>query len=307
MIQKILVKLDIDCIIIGAGIAGMTAAIYLKRSNVNTLIIEKEMPGGQLNKIDLINNYPGFSNINGTDLALNIYNQITLLDIDYQYGDVQEIIDKKEFKIVKTDKKEYTCRNVIIASGRNPRRLDISNENELTGKGISYCAVCDGPLYRGKDVAVVGGGNSALQEALYLSDICNSVIIIHHNQNLRADQSLIEKVKNTDNITLKYDSVVKTLISNNNKITSIELENKERINIDGLFVYIGSVPNTSFIKKLPINMDDKYIIVDNNMSTNIKGIYACGDVIKKDLYQLVTAASEGAIVANAIKKDIINS
>ena len=183
-----------DTIVIGAGVAGMTAAIYLKRANTNVLLLEKEMPGGQINKTTEIENYPGFTKINGTDLALSIYEQVKQNNIDYKYGNVIDIILKRNKKIVKTNKEEFECKNIILATGRVPKKLGLENEEKLVGRGISYCAICDGMFFKDKIVAIIGGGNSALQAALYLSNICTKVYVINRSTKLRADNVVIEKV-----------------------------------------------------------------------------------------------------------------
>ena len=180
--------LDFDVVIVGCGIAGMTSAIYLKRSNLNVCMIEKNAPGGQLNMINEINNYPGFESIDGPTLAFNVFNQIKKLEISYKYANALEIIDNIEYKTIKTDKEEITCKNVVIATGRRPRELGLQNEKRLLGKGISYCSICDGTLYKDKVVAVVGGGNSAIESALYLAEICQKVYLIHRTESYRAEK-----------------------------------------------------------------------------------------------------------------------
>ena len=296
-----------DSVIIGSGVAGMTAAIYLKRSNKNVLILEKNAPGGQINRTSKIENYPGFSEIDGPTLAYQIYEQMMNLEVEYRYGNVLEIKDLGSKKIIKTDMEEIETKTVIIASGRIPRELGLSHEQELIGHGISYCAICDGPLYKGKVVAVVGGGNSALEEALYLSDLCEKVYIIHRRKELRAEEGIQEKVKQRENIEFIYDANVIELISDEGHLTSILLKQNQRelkLEIDGLFVYIGYVPDTDFLKDSSVLLEDGYVVVDSSMKTNVNGIYACGDVIKKEYYQISTAIGEGTTAALSIKKDL---
>ena len=170
-----------DCVVIGAGVAGMTAAIYLKRANIDFILLEKGVPGGQINKSSNIENYPGFKKVDGPTLAFNIYEQIEKLGVDYKYGDVKEVRDSENYKVVCTDKEEFVTKTVIIATGRRPRELGLANEKKLLGSGISYCAYCDGMLYKNKDVIIIGGGNSALEEALYIADIANKVYIVHRS------------------------------------------------------------------------------------------------------------------------------
>ena len=257
-----------DCIVIGAGVSGMTAAIYLKRSNLNVLLLEKSAPGGQINRTASIENYPGFQSIDGPTLAMNIYEQVQNLKIDYRYGNVESVREEHNDKIVKTDMGEFKANTVIIATGRTPRELGLENEKPLTGRGVSWCAICDGPLYRDKIVAVVGGGNSAIEEALYLSSICKKVMIIHRRSELRADPILQEHLKNKENVEFYYNCVVSTLNEKDGRLSSIIVDHKgnlEELKVDGLFIYIGFEPDTKFLKELDLKMDEDYIVVDSNI------------------------------------------
>ena len=288
-----------DSIVIGAGVSGMTASLYLKRANLNVLLLEREIPGGQLNKTTEIENYPGFTKINGTDLALSIYEQIKHQNIDYKYGNVVEITDNGETKIVKTNRDEFETKNIILATGRTPRKLGLENEDKLISHGISYCAICDGMFFKGKEVAIVGGGNSAITSALYLSNICSKVYIINRRDKLRADTVLQEKLKQKNNIEILFNSKVTKLNEKDNILDSIDVNN-EKLNIDGLFIYIGFDPDIKYLNSLDIENNNGYIVVDENMETSIKGIYACGDVIDKQVYQITTAIGEAAIAATSI-------
>ncbi|NLL44355.1 MAG: FAD-dependent oxidoreductase [Mollicutes bacterium] len=299
-----------DCLVIGAGIAGMTAALYLKRSNVNVILIEKSAPGGQINMTSKIENYPGFDSIDGPTLAMNIFNQIKSLGVEYRYGNVIDIVDTGKSKIVKTDMDEIECQVVIIATGRIPKELGLENEKQLTGRGVSWCAVCDGFFYKDKKVAIIGGGNCALEEALFLADIAKKVYLIHRRDQFRAELCLQDKINEKKNIEIIFNSNIIELKEKDNKLSEIILETKgkkESLPVDGLFIHVGFKPNLSFIKNLNIKTEDEYIIVDQNMETNIKNIFACGDVIKKDVYQLTTAVGEGAIAATNAKKRIDNT
>ena len=300
--------LNFDCVIIGSGAAGMTAAIYLKRANLSVALIEKDAPGGQMTKISNIENYPGYRSVDGSTLSLNMYNQVIDLGVDYRYGNVLDIQDYGDYKIIKTDVEEIKCKAVIIASGRKPRRLGLENEEKLIGRGISYCALCDGFFYKDKTVAVIGGGSSAVEESIYLSGICKEVILIHRRDQLTADLNAQEKLKKIKNIKINYNSVVTTLITESDKLKAIKIKtnNKEEkeIKIDGMFIYIGHEPDVSFLSNLDINLDKNYVVVDDKMRTNIKNIYACGDIIKKEIYQITTAVGEGTIAATTAKKDI---
>ena len=291
-------KQNHDVIIIGSGIAGMTAAIYLKRGGLNPLIIEESAPGGQLNRISTIENYPGFVKITGPDLTNEIYEQVENLEIEYLFDKVIKTELQGKTKKIITVNHELTCNYLIIATGRLSKKL-FSEDDRYLGKGISYCATCDGPLYKDKDVAVVGGGNSALEEALYLSDICKSVTLIHRRDKFRGEQTLIDKVLSKKNIKCVYNSNISEYNIENGKLTSILLDNNSQIDVTGLFISIGSVPSAD---AFDVEKDKGFIIVNKDCMTNIDNVYACGDVIKKDVYQLTTAASEGTIVAYSIIK-----
>lgn len=286
-------KYDFDCVVVGAGIAGMTSAIYLKRSNVNVLLLDSEAPGGLLNKITSIENYPGFNKITGSELAYKIYEQVTNLGIEVRYGNVLEIKDN----IVTTDIEQIKTKKVILAIGRKARKLE--NTNDVLN--ISYCALCDANLYKNKIVAVIGYSNSAIEEAIYLSEICKKVIVIGRGSSFKGEQILIEKLNNLKNVETYLDCVIKNLKKENNVLKEIET-NKGNFKIDGMFVSIGYEPNSSFLTN--INKENGYIIVDDKMKTNIDYIYACGDIIKKDIYQLTTAVGEATIAAINVKKDI---
>jgi thioredoxin reductase (NADPH) len=293
-------------VIIGSGVAGMTAAIYLKRARKDICILENGVPGGQITLASSVENYPGFSSITGSDLALNIYNQVLNLGVTYKYTKANQVKVENDFITVITDKEEIKCKNLIIATGRAPRKLEVTLEDRLVGSGISFCATCDSSLYKDKKVAVVGGGTAALEEAIYLSKICNSVTLIHRRDTFSATDALVNDVKNMKNITILTNRTVKEFKIDDNKLSGIVLEdkqnNQEEIMVDGCFEYIGQVPNTKIFENLDILDDKGYINVDKNYQTKIPGIYAVGDCVKKDLYQVVTACSEGAIAANNIIK-----
>lgn len=287
-------------VILGSGIAGMTAGIYLKRGGLDVLVVEDNIPGGVLNEIPSIENYPGYEEISGPDLAMNIYNQLTKLGVKILNKKITSI-DLNNKIINNNIKYEY----LVIATGRKSRILSLEHEKELLGKGISTCALCDGFFYKDKKVAVVGGGSSSLTEALYLSKICKEVIIIHRRDKLTADKYLIDKVNSTKNIKVLYNSNITKYNQNNNKLTSVIINNKDNLEVEGVFLAIGSTPNSEIFN---VNKDNNYIIVDSNYMTNIDKVYAIGDVIKKDYYQLSTAASDAVVAAsNIIKRENKNS
>ena len=296
-----------DIIIIGAGPAGLTAAIYARRALKKTLVLEAISYGGQIiNTID-IENYPVESHISGFDFATKIYNQAKDLGAEIQFEKVTEIENHPQEKIVKTNKREYKTKAIIIATGVDNRKLGLVNEEKLIGKGISYCATCDGNFYKKKDVAVVGGGNTALEDALYLSNVANKVYLIHRRDEFRGDLKEIEKLKEKDNVVFIYNSNI-TKIIGDNKLDSIEVTNnneeKKEIEVSGLFIAIGKVPENEIFKNT-INLDKNgYIKTDENCHTNVDGIYAAGDIREKNLRQLVTATSDGAIAATEAVKYI---
>lgn len=298
-----------DIIIIGAGPAGMTAAIYGKRALKSVLILEAITYGGQIiNTLD-IENYPVEAHISGFDFATKLYNQVIDLGAEIKYEKVTEIIDKNEYKEVMTSKNTYQAKTIIIATGADNRKLGLENESDLIGKGISYCATCDGNFFKKKDVAVVGGGNTALEDALYLSSIANKVYLIHRRDQFRGDQSVVEKLKEQDNVEFVYNSNVTKLIADES-LASIEVTNKDgstkNIPVKGLFIAIGKVPENENFKNL-INVDEAgYIIADESCHTNIPGIFVAGDTRNKELRQLVTATADGAIAATEAVKYLNN-
>lgn len=296
-----------DVIIIGMGPAGITAGIYAIRSGLKTLMLEKEAPGGLVNYTNIINNYPGLPNIKGADLAYKYFEHVNDLKIPYELEEVIEVIDNGDEKIVKTKSAEYKSKTVIIATGRNHRKLDLPNAESLEGRGISYCAICDGPFYKDLDVAVVGGGNSALGQTLYLANLCNKVTILNRSSNLRGTNDYQERLKKLDNVEVKLDTEIIKIEEKDNKINKLKLSNGEELNVDGIFVYIGFDPATSFVNDLNITDEYGYIVVNKKHETSIPGIYACGDIVAKDLYQIITAASEGSIAADSVFEYLKNN
>ncbi len=289
-----------DCIVIGAGIAGMTAAIYLKRSNVDFIIVEKGAPGGVMNRTSKIENYPGVLDSDGVNLSLNMYQQLQNLKVNYLYGTVEQIELKDEKKIVTIDAQKIEAKTVIIAPGRIPRKLNLEGEEGLVGKGISWCAICDGAFYKDKDVAVIGSGNAAYEEALYLSSIVNQVYLFCR-KNSDVEEALKEKVLSLKNVIIKNNQI-KQLIIKEKFLKGVILENNQKLDLEGIFVFTGYDPLLTCIEKLDIRKDNNYLVVNKQMETSIKGIFACGDVIKKDVYQLTTAVGEASIAATFVKR-----
>ncbi len=281
-----------DAIIIGAGPAGLTAAIYLKRANKNVLVIEKEGIGGQIASSPLVENYPGFKAISGTELANNLYEQIDALGVELVLEEVKEVT--KDKKVI-TDESTYEAKTIIIASGCEYRKLHLPGEEELIGSGIHFCVSCDGAFYKGKKVAVIGGGNSALINALSLSDICSEVVIIQDLDHLTGEEKYITELANKKNVTIKVSSKV-TAYLRKPEFYGIEVNGNEQVLVDGVFLAIGRIP-TNYMFKDIINVD-KYGYADFlDICTNIEGIFVAGDVRKKDVRQLTTATSDGTIAA----------
>ena len=289
-----------DIIVIGAGPAGLTSAIYGRRANKNVLVLEAKTYGGQIiNTLD-IENYPVEEHISGFDFATKLYNQAKNLGAEILFEKVVDINDLGKEKEVVTTKTTYKAKSVIIATGSENRKLGLSNEDELVGKGISYCATCDGNFYKKKTVAVVGGGNTALEDALYLADIAEKVYLIHRRDEFRGEESTVKLLKEKSNIEFVYNSTV-TKLNASEKLESIEVTNKDgsvrTLEVSGLFVAIGRIPENENFAKL-INTDSAgYIVASENCHTNVDGIFVAGDNRVKEVRQLVTATSDGAVAS----------
>lgn len=289
------------CVIVGAGPAGMNAALYLKRAGIDVSIIEKNIPGGEMLKTNKIENYLGFSEIDGGDLALKMSAQVKKIGVPIIKDEVLNITKKKKFEIV-TKKGTIQADYVIVATGRTPRKLGVLGEDDMLNRGISYCAVCDGAFYRGLDVAVVGGGDSALTEALYLADLCNKVYVLVR-KDVRANEVLQNRVKAKKNIVLLKNVQVSAL-NYSDKLSQVILSDGNKLDISGMFIAIGGIPKLDFLANLDLNLKNGYIKTNDNMESSVKGLYAAGDVRDKDFYQIITAASDGAIAALSIKEDV---
>ena len=291
-----------DVLIIGGGPAGITAGIYCARANLKTIVFEKEGIGGQIASSPLIQNFPGFVSINGAEFASNLYEQATNLGVDIE---IEEVLSVKPGKIktVVTDCGEYQTKAVIIATGAKYRLLHLPNEENLIGKGISFCTSCDGAFYKGRDVAVVGGANTAVTNALYMSNLCNKVYLIYHGSKLRCEKALLNNLREKDNIEVLYNSNV-VQINGEDELQSIIVENGEEnteLDVQGMFLSIGLDAQTSIVENLLPLSDQKYI-VSEDCNTLESGIFVAGDCRAKSIRQLTTAVSDGAIAAsNAIK------
>lgn len=288
-----------DIAIIGAGPAGMTAAIYARRANKTVLIIEAKTYGGQIvNALD-IENYPTAEHISGFDFATKMYEQVKKMGAEVVFTTAKKINDLGVVKEIVTDDGKYTAKTVIIATGLENRPLGLGEE-KMIGRGISYCATCDGAFYKGKTVAVVGGGNTALSDVLVLADLAEKVYLIHRRTEFRGEAKLVEQVKNRANVELVLDSEVEKL-EGEKRLEAVEVKNKNgevrRILVDGLFVAVGQMPkNENFADVIEVD-EAGYILADESCETNVAGIFVAGDNRKKEVRQLVTATSDGAVAA----------
>lgn len=288
----------VKCLIVGAGPAGMTAAIYLKRAGIDFILMDKSAPGGELLKTSVIENYPGVSEVNGPDLAMKMVNQLKGLDIKPEFDEVLDITKNGNLFTVKTLKDEILCDNVILATGRVPNSLKIDGEDRFIGKGISYCAPCDGSFYKDKVVAIVGGGNTAITDAIYMASLAKKVYLIVRGE-IKSSKILVDRLKDKENVIVIKPAIVKKIIYDE-VIKGVLLDNGTEIQLDGIFLAIGGRPMLSFVSSLDLEMDNGYLIVNNKMESSVKGIYGAGDIIKKDYYQIVTATNDGAIAALTI-------
>lgn len=285
-----------DLIIVGLGPAGACAAIYAKRSGLKVLCLEKNMPGGIINYIDRIDNYPGMYGISGTDFSYKLYEHLNSLEIEYKLDGVLDITKCEEKFIITGEKATYETKKVIIASGRKARKLGLVNEEKFLGRGISYCAVCDGAFFKNQTIAVVGSGRSAVQETMYLAKFAYKIYMIVRKDTLKVEDDLINKLKSYRNIEIIYNTQV-TKLAGMEKLESIILNNKEELKVSGIFIYIGYEPNIAYLKNFDIFDNDGYIVVNKDYETKVKGLYAVGDSIKKEYYQIVIAMASGAEAA----------
>jgi len=296
-----------DVIIAGAGPAGMTAAVYASRANLSTLMIERGIPGGQMANTEDVENYPGYDHILGPDLSNKMFDHSKKFGAEYAHGDIKEIIDEGDYKTIKAGDKEYKTKALIIATGAEYKKLGVEGEDELAGRGVSYCAVCDGAFFKEKELVVVGGGDSAVEEGVYLTRFANKVTIIHRRSELRAQKILQDRAFDNEKIDFIWDTVVKKINGPEGKVSSITLENTKTGEVtefpaDGAFIYIGMVPLSTPFESLGITNNEGYIPTNENMETNVPGIFAAGDIREKQLRQIVTATGDGSIAAESAIK-----
>lgn len=295
-----------DVVIIGAGPAGMTAAVYTSRANLSTLMIERGIPGGQMANTEEVENYPGFDTILGPELSTKMFDHAKKFGAEYAYGDVTEIIDGEEYKTIKSGTKEYKTRAIILSTGAEYKKMGVPGEKELGGRGVSYCAVCDGAFFKQKNLVVVGGGDSAVEEGVYLTRFADKVTIVHRRDKLRAQKILQDRAFASEKIDFIWNATVKEINEADGKVGSVTLQStvdgtESDFATNGVFIYIGMLPLTKPFESLGILNDAGYILTNDNMETTVPGIFAAGDVREKSLRQIVTATGDGSIAAQAVQ------
>lgn len=290
-----------DVVIIGAGPAGMTAAVYASRANLSTLMLERGMPGGQVANTEEVENFPGFDYITGPELSNKMFEHAQKFGAEYKYGDIKDVELDGDIKVIKTSSEDILARSLIIATGTEHKKIGIPGEDLLSGRGVSYCAVCDGAFFKEKHLVVIGGGDSAVEEGIFLTKFASKVTIVHRRNELRAQKILQDRAFNNDKIEFIWNTEIQS-INGDNKVSSVTLKNNETDEVydfdaDGVFIYIGLQPLTAPFKNLGILTEDNYIESNEEMETPIKGIFAAGDVRVKSLRQIVTATGDGSIAA----------
>ena len=296
-----------DTIIIGAGPAGMTAALYAARSNLKVALLERGIPGGQMNNTADIENYPGYANISGPELAEKMFEPLENLGVEHLFGLVEKIEDRGDFKEIITEDESFETKTVIIASGANHRHLGVPGEEDYNSRGVSYCAVCDGAFFRDEDLMVVGGGDSAVEEAIFLTRFAKSVTIVHRRDELRAQKVLQDRAFANEKIRFVWDSVVESIHGDERKVTGVTFKNVKtgelsQAEFGGIFIYVGLDPVSEFAADLGITDEAGWILTDHQMKTSVAGIYAVGDVRQKDLRQITTAVGDGATASQEAYK-----
>ncbi|MDH6363305.1 thioredoxin reductase (NADPH) [Enterococcus sp. PF1-24] len=294
-----------DVIVIGAGPAGMTAALYASRSNLSVLMIERGAPGGQMNNTAEIENYPGFDSIMGPELAGKMFDGVTKFGTEHAYGIVTDVINHQDHKEVVCEEHSYKGKTVVIATGCVHRKLGVKGEEEFAGRGVSYCAVCDGAFFRGKKLFVIGGGDSAVEEAIYLTQFASEVVIVHRRDQLRAQKIIQDRAFANEKITIIWDSVLEEIIGNEMMVTGAKIRNVKtdevtEETVNGVFIYVGLDPLTEPFKKIGLTNAAGWIETDEDMKTSIPGIFAVGDVREKTLRQITTAVGEGGIAGQQV-------
>ncbi|QQK80061.1 thioredoxin-disulfide reductase [Salicibibacter cibi] len=295
-----------DVLIAGAGPAGMTAAVYASRANASTLLLERGMPGGQMADTEDVENYPGFDHILGPDLSHKMFQHAQTFGADYAYGDIKQIIDEGDTKKVVTGTQAFRARAVIVATGASYKQLGIPGERELLGRGVSYCAVCDGAFFKDRELVVIGGGDSAVEEGMYLTRFASKVTIIHRRDELRAQKILQERAFKNEKVDFIWNKVVTDIHEHEGKVGRVTMKDTETgefstLSVGGVFIYIGMLPLNDSVLGLGITNQEGYVVTNDEMATNIPGIYAAGDIREKSLRQIVTATGDGALAAQHVQ------
>jgi thioredoxin reductase (NADPH) len=293
-----------DVIIIGAGPAGMTAAVYTSRANLSSLMIERGIPGGQMANTEDVENFPGFESILGPDLSNKMFNHAKKFGAEYAYGDIKEIVDGKEYKTVKAGSKEFKARSIIISTGAEYKKVGVPGEKKLGGRGVSYCAVCDGAFFKNKRLFVIGGGDSAVEEGVYLTRFASQVTIVHRRDELRAQKILQKRAFDNEKVDFIWNHTIKSINEKEGKVGSVTLvstvdQTEQELEADGVFIYIGMVPLSKPFESLGITNENGYIETNDQMETKVPGIFAAGDIREKTLRQIVTATGDGSIAAQS--------
>lgn len=294
-----------DTLVIGSGPGGMTAALYAGRSNLKVGLIEQGAPGGQMNNTSDIENYPGFETISGPDLSMKMYEPLEKFGVENIYGIVENIEDHGDFKRVLTADGHYDAKTIILATGAKHRLVGVPGEQEYNSRGVSYCAVCDGAFFRDQDLLVIGGGDSAVEEGIYLTQFAKKVTIVHRRDQLRAQKILQDRAFVNDKIDFIWDSVVEEIKGDDVKVRSVAIKNVKTGQVTdhdfgGIFVYVGLDPVSSMVKDLGITDEAGWVITDDKMKTSRPGIFAIGDIRQKDLRQIATAVGDGAIAGQEV-------
>ncbi|MCL6570255.1 MAG: thioredoxin-disulfide reductase [Bacillus sp. (in: Bacteria)] len=298
-----------DVIIAGAGPAGMTAAVYTSRANLSTLMIERGLPGGQMANTEDVENYPGFESILGPDLSTKMFDHAKKFGAEYAYGDIKEVVDHGDYKVVIAGSKQYKAYAVIITAGAEYKKVGVPGEKELSGRGVSYCAVCDGAFFKGKELVVIGGGDSAVEEGVYLTRFASKVTVVHRRDQLRAQKIAQDRAFANEKVEFIWKHTIKSIndTEGNGKVGSVTLvstENGEEqeFKTDGVFIYVGMLPLSKPFLSLGITNENGYIETNELMETKVPGIFAAGDIREKTLRQIVTATGDGSIAAQSVQR-----
>ncbi|QEA53253.1 thioredoxin-disulfide reductase [Loigolactobacillus coryniformis] len=289
-----------DVVVIGAGPGGLTAALYASRSNLSVIILDRGIYGGQMNNTAEIENYPGFKSILGPDLAQNMYDGATQFGAEYVYGNVTNVEDQGKYKLIHTDDGDYQAKAVVIATGADHRKLGVPGEQEYSGRGVSYCAVCDGAFFKNREVAVIGGGDSAVEEGLYLAQLASKVTIIHRRDQLRAQKIIQQRAFDNDKIEFVWNANTEEILGDEQKVTGVRYTDKVTgeehvLPASGAFIYVGIDALTDGFQNLNILDEKGWVVTDEHMRTAVPGIFAIGDVRQKDLRQITTAVGDGGV------------